>query len=88
MGFETMPADTYTHRENLYIQEKSATGHSSLRVGKDMALRQHACLIPWDDLDALSARENAVAGGNVNYKEADRKNVRAVPQLLKSLENI
>lgn len=88
MGFETMPADTYAHRESLYIREKSATGHSSLRVGKDMTLRQHACLIPWDDLDTLSARENAVTGGNVNYKEADRKNVRAVPQLLKSLENI
>ncbi len=87
MGFETMPRQVYEEREKQYIQEKSATGHSGLRIGKDMVLRQHACLIPWEELDALSARENSVTGGNRDYKEADRKNIRAVPSLLHSLND-
>ena len=87
MGFEKMPPQVYDEREKQYLREKSATGHSNLRTGKDMALRQHACLIPWEELDALSARENAVTGGNVDYKEADRKNIRAVQNLLRALND-
>lgn len=45
--------------------------------------RLHACIIPWDGLDALSERENAVTGGHVDYKAMDRDNVLALPALLR-----
>ena len=35
----------------LDVREKGA---SSLRIGKDMEKRKHACLIPWEELDLLS----------------------------------
>jgi hypothetical protein len=45
----------------------------------------HACLIPWDDLDGLSRRENAVTGGSVDYKSLDTDNVLAMPDILRRL---
>ena len=44
--------------------------------------RTHACLVPWEELDALSARENAITGDQVDYKAMDRNNVLALPEIL------
>ena len=52
-------------------------------IGKDLGERLHCCLIPWEDLDDLSARENAVTGKSVDYKQMDRNNVLTLPELLK-----
>ena len=41
---------------------------------------------PWDQLDALSQRENAVTGGQVDYKAMDRDNVLAMPDILRLVE--
>ena len=83
MGYEKMPDDVYAAREQQFIEEKSLYGAGKIRVGKDTASRQHACLIPWDELDALSQRENAITGGNVDYKQADRNNVLAIQDIYK-----
>jgi len=88
MGFSPMSEEEYAVRERLYLQEKQAKGFSSLRIGKDMKKHLHACLIPWDELDALSARENAITGGQVDYKAMDRNNVLALPQILAALQEI
>ena len=81
MGYEKMPAEVYDQREQQYISEKSLYGTGKIRVGKDTVARQHACLIPWEELDALSRRENAITGGNVDYKQSDKNNVLAIAQL-------
>ena len=52
------------------------------RISKNREERKHACLIPWEDLDALSAEENRVTGRNVDYKQVDINNVMALPKLL------
>ena len=80
MGYEKMPAEVYGQREQQYISEKSLYGTGKIRVGKDTVARQHACLIPWEELDALSRRENAITGGNVDYKQSDKNNVLAIAQ--------
>ena len=80
MGYEKMPAEVYDQREQQYISEKSLYGTGKIRVGKDTVARQHACLIPWEELDALSRRENAITGGNVDYKQSDKNNVLAIAQ--------
>ncbi|MCM1027293.1 MAG: hypothetical protein NC432_12730 [Roseburia sp.] len=84
MGFEPMSREIYAERCARYRAEKEEFGKSSLRIGKDMEAHRHACLIPWEELDALSEAENAVTGGNVDYKAMDRNNVLILPKVWKA----
>lgn len=86
MGFRGMTEEEYAERCRIYIEEKAKNPASRYRIGKDLGKRIHSCLIPWEELDALSARENAVTGGNVDYKQMDRNNVITLPELLKSVK--
>ena len=86
MGFRNMTEEEYTERCRIYKEEKAKNPNSRYRIGKDMANRLHSCLVPWEELDALSAKENAVTGGSVDYKQLDRNNVTALPALLKSVK--
>lgn len=81
MGFTPMTDAEYAQRTEMYRQNPAT------RIGKNMVARTHACLIPWDNLDALSAKENAITGKNVDYKTMDTDNVLAIPQLLEVTEN-
>lgn len=83
MGFSPMSAEEYDAREAEYLRQKEGGGTPTIRVGKNMAARTHACLIGWEELDALSAREAAVTGKHVDYKASDAANVTIVPELLK-----
>ena len=83
MGYRCMPEAVWKERAARFKKEKLETGAGKIRIGKDTAARLHACLIPWDDLDALSEKENAVTGKSVDYKEMDRENVRMIPEMLK-----
>ncbi|MBR3166707.1 MAG: hypothetical protein IKF16_11120, partial [Lachnospiraceae bacterium] len=83
MGYRTMPEDVFEERAGRYKKEKEAAGTGKIRITKDTGRRLHACLIPWEDLDRLSERENAVTGRSVNYREMDRDNVRMIPEMLK-----
>lgn len=83
MGFSTMPRGVYEERTAQYNREKKETGAGKIRIGKDLTVRLHACLIGWDELDELSRRENAITGGNVDYKEMDRNNVRAMGEVIR-----
>ena len=82
MGYSAMTEAEFDYRAEEYSAEKKRTGHSSVRIAKDAENRRHACLVPWEELDALSAKENAVTGGHVDYKNMDLVNVLAVPKLL------
>lgn len=83
MGYSPMSEEEYAARKAKYLQEKAETGKGKTRIGKNPAGKTHACLIPWDALDALSAKENAITGGSVDYKQMDRNNILILPQLLK-----
>lgn len=84
MGFRCMTEEEYAERCRIYKEEKAKNPASRYRIGKDVPKYLHSCLIPWEELDALSARENAVTGGRVDYKQMDRNNVLTLPALLKS----
>ena len=86
MGFRAMTQEEYQERCRIYREEKAKNPASRYRIGKDMVRRIHSCLIPWDQLDQLSAAENAVTGGSVDYKALDRNNVLTLPALLKSTQ--
>lgn len=80
-----MTEEEYCQRLETYLQQKVA-GEQPIRIGKNMRERTHACLTGWEELDALSARENAITGKTVDYKQMDRENVLIVPKLLRTLE--
>lgn len=84
MGYEPMDRATFDARCALYREELARTGEGTVRISKDAAGRLHACLIPWEELDALSDAENAVTGGSVDYKQMDKNNVLVVPEVLRA----
>ena len=81
MGFSPMSAEEYDAREAKYLQQ-TAAGEKPLRVGKNIEGRTHACLIGWDALDDLSARESRLTGKPLDYKKMDTDNVLLIPKLL------
>lgn len=88
MGFGPMSDEEYARRIDRYRKDVQEKGSSSLRLGKDMENRKHACLIPWEQLDQLSDRENAVTGGHVDYKQMDRNNILVLPEILAALREM
>lgn len=86
MGFRAMTRMEFQDRADIYRHQQAETGTGKIRIGKDLEKRIHACLIPWEELDDLSARENAVTGKNIDYKEMDRNNVRAIPEVLQAMD--
>ena len=83
MGFSAMTAEEYDSREVIYLQQVKA-GEKPLRVGKNMEKRTHACLIDWEELDALSLRESTLTGKKTDHKMADSENVLLIPELLQT----
>ena len=83
MGFRPMTKEEFDSRCRMYLAEKAKNPATRYRIGKDVRARIHCCLIPWEELDELSARENAVTGKSVDYKQMDRNNVLTLPELLK-----
>ena len=86
MGFRAMTQEEFAARADIYRREQAETGAGQIRISKDLHQRIHACLVPWEELDNLSARENAVTGKNTDYKEMDRNNVRAIPDVLRAMD--
>lgn len=82
MGFMPMSDEEFDARTRIYEQEVAQCGKAKIRIAKNMTGKTHACLVSWDGLDVLSAKENSVTGGNVNYKQLDTDNILLVPHLL------
>ena len=77
-----MSKEEYAARTEIYRQQAAQTGKGSIRIGKNLEDRTHACLIPWEELDALSETENSITGGHVDYKQMDINNIDLLPKLL------
>lgn len=82
MGFSPMSPEEYDARAEVYRQQ-TAAGVEPLRIGKNMPERRHACLIRWEELDSLSARESSLTGKTVDYKAMDTANICLIPELLR-----
>lgn len=81
MGFTPMTDEEFNSRADTYRQQLAA-GEPTLRLGKNMAAKTHACLVPWEGLAALSEKERAVTGKYTDYKAMDTENILAIPQLI------
>lgn len=84
MGFHPMDDETLSQRGEIYLQQLQEQGKATIRIGKDMQKRLHACLVSWDELDALAEKESAYTGKRVDYKAMDTDNVLALEKLLKA----
>lgn len=82
MGFTPMSPEDHLARAKAKREEMDRLGSSRIKTTKDMVKFEHACLIPWAELDDLAARENAVTGGSVDFRQMDRNNVLALPEML------
>jgi hypothetical protein len=79
-GYASMPPENWEQRAARYREG----AEKNFRISRDPDRRLQACLIPWEELDDLSARENAVTGGRVDYKQMDRNNVLILSQVLRA----
>lgn len=82
MGFRPMTEEEFNTRAVLFKQAKEKDPNTKYRITKDMNLRLHGCLIPWEKLDEYSRKENAVTGQNRDYCENDRENIRTLKEVL------
>lgn len=87
MGFLPMTQEEYADRVRKYEDQKK-DGKPSIRIGKNMAGKTHACLISWKALDKLSDREKNITGKAVDYKQMDRDNVLTIPNLLRAQKGL
>ena len=85
-GYSKMPDEVWQSRAEQYRKETEAGVQSRIRITKDDQHGLHGCLIPWEELDELSERESRATGSEVDYKQRDRDNILAVPELVKALD--
>ena len=85
LGYRRMTGEEWDARAARYRREAAETGHSSLHIEKNTEGKTHACLIPWKELDALSQRERAVTGKQVDYRQRDRDDIIRLPEVLRTL---
>lgn len=77
MGYRPMSDAEFDARAARYRRGEP------IRIGKDTDAMTHACLVPWEALDALAEREREITGSFTNYKAMDIDNVLAVPEILR-----
>ena len=82
MEYSCMSRETWEERAEEYRRQERMGAVKKIRITKDVANRQHACLVTWDELDELSERENAVTGKQIDYKQMDRDNVNVILKLM------
>ncbi len=80
MGFTPMTDAEFESRAETY-RDQLAAGKPTIRLGKNMEAKTHACLVPWEALDALTEKEKAVTGKYTDYKAMDTDNVLAIADM-------
>lgn len=86
MGFLPMSRQEYSDRMQTYLAQVRENGSASIRVGKNMAGKTHACLVSWDELDLLSQAESQYMNKPIDYKAKDSENVLMIPAMLKAAD--
>ena len=82
MGYSTMSEEEFEANAKAWARCKAEGKPCSIKIAKNSEKRTHACLIPWEKLDELSRRENAITGRDVDYQQTDIDNVLTMPKLL------
>ncbi len=86
MGYAPMSREEFEANAETWRRCQAEGVPCPVRINKNQQARTHACLVSWDELDALSRRENAITGRGVDYKQVDINNVMALPAVLRAGE--
>lgn len=86
MGYRPMSEEEFTANEKIWRRCREEGVPCPIKLSKNAEERTHACLIDWDALDELSARESAITGREVDYQQMDINNVLTLPRLLQAEE--
>ena len=86
MGYSPMKKEQFEENARCIRKCQQEGKPCTIRLTKDTDQRIHACLIPWDELDELSAWERELLGNTVDYKQYDRNNVLLLPRILQTEE--
>ena len=81
-GYAPMERADFEVRAAAWKHGAEAGDHTVPRPAKDSQRRLHACLIPWEELNDLSACEKRLTGRDVDYQQIDINTVLALPRLL------
>ncbi len=85
-GYRPMSREEFEENAETWARCKAEGIPCSIKIGKNQEKRLHACLVPWEELDELSACENRLTGRSVDYKQIDVNNVLTLPKLLRAEE--
>lgn len=86
MGFQPMPEKVYLSRVEHFRKAREEDPNTSYRIARDMDLRLHACMIPWEELNNYSRKEKAITGKERDYCNNDRENIRAIREVLLAMD--
>ena len=86
MGYRLMSKEQFAANEEVWRRCREEGVPCPIKLSKNAEERTHACLIDWDALDELSARESAITGREVDYQQMDINNVLTLPRLLQAEE--
>ena len=85
-GYRPMSREEFDDNARALARCRAEGVPCSIKIAKNQERRLHACLIPWDELDELSERENRLTGRSIDYKQTDINNVLTLPKLLQAEE--
>jgi len=86
LGYAAMSREQFEKNALKWAQCQKEGVPCPVKISKDARARRHACLVPWEELNALSKRENELTGRNTDYQQMDINNVLALPKLLREQE--
>jgi len=93
MGYCTISIDEMRKRYETYSGERNTRAHLDY-CRRDVILKQHCCLVTWDELDKvneayceLARLANDKKEEKRDFKENDRDNIRNIPTFIKEANN-
>jgi hypothetical protein len=81
-----MSEEEFAANEKVWRRCREEGVPCPIKLSKNAEARTHACLIDWDALNALAARESAITGREIDYQQMDINNVLTLPRLLQAEE--
>lgn len=86
MGYRPMSEEEFAANGEHWRKCQDEGLPCRIKIAKNTEARTHACLVGWDELNALSARESEITGRQVDYQQMDINNVLTLPKLLQAEE--
>ena len=86
MGYRPMSEEEFSANAARWIKCRDEGLPCRFKIVKNNDARTHACLIDWDELNELSARERTITGRAIDYQQLDINNVLTLPKLLQAEE--